>query len=63
MNKMSFIKFVDNSGAKEGKILHFYNKIYSRNLYAQCLVTIRRVVPNNAKKLKKGDKLKCLMLV
>lgn len=61
MNKLTKVYFVDNSGAKQGKLFHIYNKLHRDFLYAEALCTLRKVVPNNMRKLKKGDKLKCLL--
>lgn len=47
--------------AKLANLFHFYNRLHRRSVYGEALVSLRRVVPNNTKKLKKGDKIRCII--
>jgi len=54
----------DNSGGKWAKLLYAYTKGKRRlgTLGNLALVSLRRIVPNNLRKLKKGDKMKALIV-
>lgn len=60
IQKETFVEMQDNSGAKKGLVIHSYlNGFFPAE---QVLVTLRRVVPNNLKKVKKGDKFKAVVV-
>lgn len=53
----------DNSGARRGQVIFVYkNNIKNFKLGTKVLLTLKRVVPNNLKKLKKGDKMKAVVV-
>lgn len=63
IQKQTGVRVVDNSGAKFANVFFVYRPLFrAKGLGAKTLVSLRRVVPNNAKKLKKGDKFKALIV-
>lgn len=62
MNKLTNVAFVDNSGSRYGQVIHVYANNKKHVAYSLVLVAIKRVIPNNLKKLKKGDKLKAVVV-
>ena len=62
MNKLTTLNFVDNSGSKLGQIIHVYVNNKKHMAYSLALVALKKVIPNNLKKLKKGDKLKAVVV-
>lgn len=62
MNKLTNLHFVDNSGSKVGQVIHVYINNNKRKAYVSALVALKKVIPNNLKKLKKGDKLKAVVV-
>ena len=62
MNKLTNLHFVDNSGSKSGQVIHVYINNNKQKAYVSALVAIKKVIPNNLKKLKKGDKLKAIVV-
>lgn len=58
IQKETIVNVADNSGAKVARVFFVYKPlIKTRGLAYKVLVSLRKVVPNNAKKLKKGDKI------
>jgi ribosomal protein L14 len=63
IQKHTYVYVGDNSGAKRAMVIFVYKNILAtKGLATKVLVTLRRVVPNNVKKLKKGDKFKALVV-
>jgi ribosomal protein L14 len=63
IQKQTLVRVVDNSGAKKARVFFVYRPFRkAQGLGNKVLVSLRRVVPNNAKKLKKGDKLRALVV-
>lgn len=61
--KETLIFVADNSGARRGQIIYMYrSQITGILLGRQLLLTLKRIVPNNLKKLKKGDKVKAVLV-
>ena len=52
MNKLTNVAFVDNSGSRYGQVIHVYANNKKHVAYSLVLVAIKRVIPNNLKKLK-----------
>jgi len=64
IQKETIVNVADNSGAKVARVFFVYKPlIKTRGLAYKVLVSLRKVVPNNAKKLKKGDKFKALIIM
>jgi ribosomal protein L14 len=58
IQKETVVVVLDNSGAKKAKVFFVYkNTLASNGLATKVLVAVRKVVPNNSKKIKKGDKI------
>jgi len=55
ITKETKVRVFDNSGGKVGRIIYCYAKGI---LGSSVLIALRKIVPNNIKKLKKGDKIK-----
>lgn len=58
IQKETLVNVLDNSGAKKARVFFVYKPDKkTKGLAMKVLVSLRRVVPNNSKKLKKGDKV------
>lgn len=63
IQKFTKVRVVDNSGAKVAKTFFVYRVRFSaKGLGGKILVSLRKIVPNNVKKLKKGDKFKAVIV-
>lgn len=63
MFKETLVYVTDNSGARRGQVIYVYkSQIRGVVLGRQLLLTLKRIVPNNLKKLKKGDKVKAVLV-
>jgi ribosomal protein L14 len=61
--KETLVYVADNSGARRGQVIFVYKtKLRGILLGRQLLLTLKRIVPNNLKKLKKGDKVKAVLV-
>jgi len=64
IQKETIVHVVDNSGAKKARVFFVYKPLkHTKGLAQKVLVSLRKVIPNNAKKLKKGDKFKALIIM
>lgn len=58
IQKETVVNILDNSGAKKARVFFVYKPFkQTKGLAQKVLVSLRKVIPNNAKKLKKGDKI------
>jgi ribosomal protein L14 len=58
IQKETIVNVVDNSGAKKARVFFVYPPLKRmKGLAQKVLVSLRKVIPNNSKKLKKGDKI------
>jgi len=64
IQKETVVNILDNSGAKKARVFFVYKPFkQTKGLAQKVLVSLRKVIPNNAKKLKKGDKFKALIIM